>query len=108
MIYHGVRQTAAGCLYRIGVALFDLRAPDLCIARGDEWIFGPEARYETRGDVGYVTFPCGYTIGPDGDELLLYYGAADSSIALARGSIRRILAWLDDHGSVPTPEPKSL
>src|SRR5437763_13725216 len=26
----------------------------------------------------------------------LYYGAADSSIALAHGSIRSLLAWLDD------------
>jgi predicted GH43/DUF377 family glycosyl hydrolase len=101
MIYHGVRQTAAGCLYRVGVALFDLAAPDHCIKRGDEWIFGPEAVYETRGDVGYVAFPCGYTIGPDGDEIFLYYGAADSSIALARGSIRSVLDWLDAHGSAP-------
>ena len=99
MIYHGVRQTAAGCLYRTGVALFDLNAPDQCIRRGDEWVFGPEAPYETHGDVGYVAFACGYTLGADGDEIFLYYGAADSSIALARGSIRQILAWLDEHDS---------
>src|SRR5438876_3729680 len=28
MLYHGVRSTAGGCLYRIGVALFDLEQPE--------------------------------------------------------------------------------
>ncbi len=98
MIYHGVKQTAAGCLYRLGAALFDLEQPDRLLARGDEWIFGPEAPYETRGDVAYVTFPCGTTIGEDRDTLNLYYGAADTCIALATGSVRDLLHWLDRHG----------
>jgi predicted GH43/DUF377 family glycosyl hydrolase len=99
MLYHGVRQTAAGCLYRIGVALFDLDDPARLLLRGDEWIFGPEAAYERGGDVGYVTFPCGTTVGRDGDTLNVYYGAADTCIAMATGSIRQILGWLDRHGS---------
>ncbi len=94
VIYHGVRQTAAGCLYRLGLALFDLQEPEHCLRRSDEWIFGPEAPYEQHGDVGNVVFPCGYTLAPDGDTLRLYYGAADSSIALATGSVRTCLAWL--------------
>jgi predicted GH43/DUF377 family glycosyl hydrolase len=100
MLYHGVRHTSAGCLYRLGVALFDLEQPDRLVRRGDEWIFGPETPYETHGDVANVTFPCGYTIAPDGDTLRIYYGAADSSIGLASASIREILTWLDTHGSV--------
>ena len=99
MIYHGVRSNAAGSLYRLGVALFDLEQPTQLLLRGDEWIFGPEAIYETQGDVNNVTFPCGYTIGRDGDTLNLYYGAADSSIAMATGSIGEILRWLDVHGA---------
>jgi predicted GH43/DUF377 family glycosyl hydrolase len=99
MLYHGVRQTASGALYRLGVALFSLNAPDQCLLRGDEWIFGPEAPYECNGDVGNVAFPCGYTIADDGDTIRLYYGAADTSIALATGSITALLAWLDVHGS---------
>lgn len=58
-------------------------------------MFGPEAPYERVGDVNDVVFPCGQTIAPDGDTINLYYGAADSSIALAKGSIRGFLAWLD-------------
>jgi len=95
MIYHGVRQTASGNIYRLGLALFDLERPDVCLQRGDSWIFGPEASYERGGDVNDVVFPCGQTIGEDGDTINVYYGAADSSVALATGSIRSMLAWLD-------------
>ena len=94
MIYHGVRHTASGCLYRLGVALFELEKPEVCIARGDSWIFGPETSYEVHGDVPNVAFPCGLTIGADGDTIFLYYGAADTSIALATGSVRGLLNWL--------------
>jgi predicted GH43/DUF377 family glycosyl hydrolase len=46
-----------------------------------------------------VVFPCGQTIGADGDTINLYYGAADSSVALATASIRCLLAWLDANSS---------
>jgi len=58
-------------------------------------MFGPEAPYERGGDVSDVVFPCGQTIGADGDTINLYYGAADSCMALATGSIRALLSWLD-------------
>jgi predicted GH43/DUF377 family glycosyl hydrolase len=95
MMYHGVRQTAAGAIYRLGLALFDLEAPEVCLKRGRQWVFGPEEPYEQHGDVGNVVFPCGYTTLPDGDTINVYYGAADTSIALATGSISAMLDWLD-------------
>ena len=98
-IYHGVRQTASGSIYRLGLALFALDKPEVCLQRGDSWMFGPEAPYERGGDVKDVVFPCGQTIGNDGDTINLYYGAADSSMALATGSIRACLAWLDDNST---------
>ncbi len=101
VIYHGVRQTAAGSIYRLGLALFDLNVPDRCLKRGNEWVFAPEAPYEIHGDVDKVVFPCGYTVAPDGDTLRLYYGAADTSIALATGSIREMLAWLEPYEPDP-------
>jgi predicted GH43/DUF377 family glycosyl hydrolase len=104
VIYHGVRQTAAGSIYRLGLALFDLQAPEHCLLRGDEWVFGPQEPYEQRGDVDNVVFPCGYTVAPDGDTLHLYYGAADTSIGLAIGSVGALLNWLGDHGSKPNDD----
>lgn len=44
-----------------------------------------------------VVFPCGQTIGADGDTIPPYYGAADSCFAVATGSIRCFLSWLDAH-----------
>lgn len=102
VIYHGVRETASGCLYRVGLAMIDLQTPERCLRRGDAWVFGPEAEYERFGDVNNVVFPCGYTIEPDGDTLRLYYGAADTCIALATGSIRQMLDWLECHGQNTT------
>lgn len=106
VIYHGVKQTSAGPLYRLGLALFELNTPEHCLKRGEEWIFGPEEPYERDGDVDNVTFPCAYTIAPDGDTIHLYYGAADTSIALATGSVSELLAWLEQHGKVPEPALK--
>jgi predicted GH43/DUF377 family glycosyl hydrolase len=99
MIYHGVRETAAGSIYRLGLALFDLERPEICLQRGDSWMFGPEAPYERTGDVKDVVFPCGQTIDADGDTVHLYYGAADSCMALATGSVRCLLSWLDANSS---------
>ena len=99
VIYHGVKQSCGGCIYRLGLALFDLKKPEILIKRSSEWIFAPEEPYEQRGDVGYVVFPCGYTIGADGDSINIYYGAADTCIALATSSIKKMLSWLEKHNS---------
>jgi predicted GH43/DUF377 family glycosyl hydrolase len=98
-IYHGVRQTASGSIYRLGLALFDLERPEICLQRGNSWVFGPETPYERGGDVNDVVFPCGQTIGADGDTINLYYGAADSCVALATGSVRSLLSWLEANSS---------
>jgi predicted GH43/DUF377 family glycosyl hydrolase len=94
IIYHGVRMTPAGCLYRLGLALVDLEDPVKLIRRGDEWIFGPGEPYERVGDVGDVVFPCGVIVEADKETVRLYYGAADTSIALATGKLSELLDWL--------------
>jgi predicted GH43/DUF377 family glycosyl hydrolase len=81
------------------LALFDLRTPERCLRRSQTWVFGPEEHYERFGDVGNVVFPCGYTVADDGDTLNLYYGGADSCIALATASLRELLDWLDKNTS---------
>lgn len=97
VIYHGVKISCSGCIYRLGLALFDLNNPAVIIKRSRDWFFAPEEPYELNGDVGNVVFPCGYTIGEDGDTVNIYYGAADTSIALATGSIKEMLQWLDQN-----------
>jgi len=105
VLYHGVRTHASGSLYRMGVALFELERPHIMILRGSSWIMGPEAPYERMGDVSNVVFPTGYTIGEDGDTIYLYYGAADTCVCLAVGSISELLQWLKEHGESFVPVP---
>lgn len=95
ILYHGVRTTAGGCIYRLGLALLDLNDPARLIARADEWVFAPERGYEMVGDVDKVVFPCGWLA--EGDELRLYYGGADKCIAMATASISELLEWLEAH-----------
>ncbi|CAN5523786.1 glycosidase [soil metagenome] len=101
VIYHGVRATTSSSLYRLGLALFDLEHPERCLKRGDRWVFGAEESYEREGDVSNVVFPCGFTVGDDGDTLNLYYGWADTCVALATSSVQALLGWLDQHGVPP-------
>ena len=73
--------TASGAIYRLGLALLDLENPTQVIYRSDEWIFQPQEDYERFGDVDKVVFPCGW-VEQDG-QVRIYYGGADSCIALA-------------------------
>jgi predicted GH43/DUF377 family glycosyl hydrolase len=99
IIYHGVKLTPAGSTYRLGLALLDLEDPTKSILRSEPWIMAPREHYERMGDVHDVVFPCGYTVGDDGDTLNMYYGAADTSICLATASICELLAWLKENAS---------
>ena len=99
IVYHGVRHTPAGCLYRLGLALLDLEEPTRVLRRGEEWVFGPEADYEQMGDIPGVVFPCGCTVAPDSETIRLYYGAADSAIAMAEGRISELLGWLGERST---------
>jgi len=92
ILYHGVRQTVAGGVYRLGLALLDTKDPRRVLRRTDEWVFGPKEAYERHGDVSDVVFPCGWVV--EGDELRLYYGAADTSMALATAQLSEVLDWL--------------
>jgi predicted GH43/DUF377 family glycosyl hydrolase len=83
LLYHGVKETVAGEVYRVGLALLDLDEPTRVLRRLPNWILAPLASYERTGDVPNVVFPCGLVHDPGSDELRLYYGAADSSICLA-------------------------
>ncbi|HUS72912.1 MAG TPA: hypothetical protein VMY06_07570 [Sedimentisphaerales bacterium] len=92
VLYHGVRTTASGSIYRLGLVLLDLEEPARVIRRSDEWIFGPKASYEREGDVDDVIFPCGW-IEKEG-TIFLYYGAADSCIGLATAKLSELVDFL--------------
>jgi beta-1,2-mannobiose phosphorylase / 1,2-beta-oligomannan phosphorylase len=91
LIYHGVKETVGGEVYRIGVALLALDEPTRVLHRLPTWILAPLAPYERTGDVPNVVFPCGLVHDPQTDEVRLYYGAADSSICLATAQLADVV-----------------
>jgi len=99
--YHGVRTTVSGSLYRVGLALLDLEDPTKVLVRSKDWVLGPQEPYERQGDVPGVVFPCGWVLRDDGDTLHMYYGAADSVVAVAEASLSRLLDHLDAGGISP-------
>ena len=94
IIYHGVRMTVSGALYRVGMALLDLDKPWEIIRRSEEWVFGPQEPYERVGDVPGVTFPTGIVLNETSGRLLMYYGAADTSVCLATAQLDNLLDYL--------------
>lgn len=94
IIYHSVRQHASGSIYRLGLALLDLEDPVKVIRRSKQWVFGPRESYERSGDVPDANFPCGAVLNDETGELCLYYGAADTCMALATANINDILDFL--------------
>lgn len=97
ILYHGVKATVNGGIYRLGLALLDLEDPRRVIARSSEWVFSPQEGYEMTGDVDKVVFPCGWI--RHAETVRLYYGGADKCVALATAEISELLEWLKEHNT---------
>jgi predicted GH43/DUF377 family glycosyl hydrolase len=89
-IYHGVKMTSAGPIYRIGTAMLDKDDPAKVIGRCLAPVLSPREGYERVGDVGNVVFACGAIVDDDG-EVKVYYGAADTSICVATGTLDELI-----------------
>ncbi len=86
VLYHGVRNTGAGVLYRVGALLLELEDPKQVLGYSPYFVFGPQTEYERIGDVPNVVFPCGVVQEP-GNRIKMYYGCADTCIAVAEAGI---------------------
>ena len=90
-IYHGVKMTSAGPIYRAGVVMLDRDNPAKVINRPLAPVLSPREDYERVGDVGNVVFACGAVVEDDG-EVKVYYGAADTSICVATAHMDNLIA----------------
>lgn len=106
VLYHGVRQTPSGSIYRLGLALLDIDDPRRVLRRSDEWVFAPTESYERIGDVSDVVFPCGWVMDSPSNRILMYYGAADTSIGVAVADLDEILDFVLN--CCPEPPPEKL
>ena len=89
-IYHGVKMTDSGPIYRIGTALLDIDDPSKVLKRGTIPSLSPGTYYERVGDVGNVVFGCGAVVADDG-SMKIYYGAADTSICVGLTNIHDLM-----------------
>jgi len=88
LIFHGVMQVNDSWEYRFGLALLDKEDPSKLRMRWPDWVFGPQEPYEMRGDRPGVVFPTGLV--EKDDRVFLYYGAADTTVALATAKLEML------------------
>ncbi|UUX35123.1 BtaManbiosPhlase [Fundicoccus culcitae] len=91
VIYHGANENSRYCM---GAALLDKNDPSIILARLNHPILEPEMEYEQKGFFGDVVFGCGSVL--DGDDLIVYYGASDTTMAGCVLSISEILKRLEE------------
>lgn len=99
-IYHGIAlHFASSNIYQAGVALHDLKDPSIVLGRGKYNILEPRELFELTGQVPNVVFPSGIIVETYDTEsyampeskVLIYYGAADTSVGLATSTIKELL-----------------
>lgn len=93
LIYHGVKGYGGRLIYRVGLAMLDRDNPHKVIARAPGFVFQSQAPYELSGLVPNVVFPTGLLLR--GDELWMYYGAADTYVCLATAKLQDVLNALE-------------
>jgi len=80
--------------YAAGLMLLDLEDPSKVIGMTKQPLLRSEEPYETEGFRGSVIFPGGFILEPDG-MVKMYYGAADTVVALAEGKLEDLLASIE-------------
>ena len=97
MIYHGVINTCNGFRYAMGAAILDEHIPSKVKFRTQNYLLTPSEVYEQVGDVNNVIFPCAALHDIEEDKLAIYYGAADTVVALAFGYISEIVQYIKEN-----------
>jgi len=95
MLYHGVINSCNGFRYSMGGAILDKDNPSIVKYRSGAYLLAPQETYEMVGDVPNVIFPCAAL--QEGDKLAIYYGAADTSVAIAFGYISDIISFIKEN-----------
>ncbi|MFC1726057.1 glycoside hydrolase family 130 protein [candidate division KSB1 bacterium] len=99
-IYHGIALHLASIfIYQAGVMLLDLKNPAKVISRCPYNILEPRELYELTGQVPNVVFPSGVIVedfdaegfAEPESKVLVYYGAADTSVCLATSTVKTLI-----------------
>lgn len=90
IFYHGVTGTCNGLVYSMSAAILDKDNPAKVLYRAGSFMLTPEEWYEERGFVPNVVFPCAALCDADTGRIAIYYGAADSYVAVAYTTFEEI------------------
>lgn len=94
LIFHGVGTTCNGMIYSIGAALLDKNEPWKVLHRCKPFLLHPETTYECVGDVPNVCFPCATLTDAATGRIAIYYGAADTVVALAFAQVDELVDYI--------------
>jgi beta-1,4-mannooligosaccharide/beta-1,4-mannosyl-N-acetylglucosamine phosphorylase len=100
LFYHGVSWTCNGYVYSFGAAILDLDCPSKVLYRTRDYLLTPEKSYETTGFVPNVTFPCAALCDAPSGRLAIYYGAADTCVALAYAKVDELVAYIMENSEL--------
>lgn len=92
MFYHAVDRKG---VYRVGLMLLDRQNPLKVLARSPLPVMQPEGTFEQSGAYPNCVFPCANVVV--GDEIFIYYGAADLYCCLATVKLQEALNYINQY-----------
>ena len=100
MFYHGVSGTCNGFVYSMGAAILDKENPSKVLYRTRDYLLTPEKEYETTGFVPNVAFPCATLQDPETGRIAIYYGAADTYVAVAYAQVDELVKYIKENSEL--------
>ncbi|MDR2505956.1 MAG: glycoside hydrolase family 130 protein [Oscillospiraceae bacterium] len=100
LFYHGVVNTCSGYVYSFSAAILDIDEPSVVKYRCRNFLITPEEPYEEAGFVANVCFPCATVHDADTGRIAIYYGAADTYVAMAFTQVDLLVDYVKKHSEV--------
>ena len=95
--YHGVQTSCNGYVYSMGAAIMDKDEPWKVLHRADSYLLNPMTDYECVGDVPNVCFPCSTLTDAETGRIAIYYGGADTVVALAFTTVDETIDFIKNN-----------
>lgn len=100
MFYHGVSGTCNGFVYSMGAAILDKDNPSKVLYRTRDYLLTPEKEYEITGFVPNVAFPCATLQDPETGRIAIYYGVADTYVAVAYAQVDELVKYIKENSEL--------
>ncbi len=97
LFYHGVITSCNGFTYSMGAAILDKNEPWKVLHRADSFLLAPHEMYECVGDVPNVVFPCAALADSESGKIAIYYGGADTVVALAFTTVDDVVTYIKEN-----------